>query len=71
MYNKIPKAYQPYITKKYIRQLHHPWTTQTNEALNKSVSAYAPKDRTFPTTQSLRTRVDIAAYVQAAGQSVF
>ena len=70
MYQKISKAYQPYITEKYLRQLHHPWTTQTNEALNKSVSSYAPKDRTFSTTKSLKTRVDIAASVQVSGQSV-
>ena len=44
--------------------LHHPWSTQKNEAMNKSVSSYAPKDRTFSTTKSLLTRVTIAGAVQ-------
>ena len=46
--------------------LHHPWSTQKNEAMNKSVSSYAPKDRTFSTTNSLLTRVSIAGAVQGA-----
>ena len=32
--------------------------------MNKSVSLYAPKDRTFSTTKSLLTRVSIAGVVQ-------
>ena len=44
--------------------LHHPWNTQKYEAMNKSVSSYAPKDRTFSTTKSLLTIVPIAGTVQ-------
>ena len=51
--------------------LHHNWSTQTNEALNKSVSSYAPKDRTFCSTKSLMTRVSIAAGVQVQGYHIF
>ena len=70
-YSQICKRYQPYITAASLTMLHHQWSTQTNEALNKSVSSYAPKDRTFCSTQSLATRVSIAAAVQIAGYHVF
>ena len=63
-YEQIVEVYAPYITRENLLMLHHPWSTQKNEAMNKSVSSYAPKDRTFSTTKSLLTRVTIAGAVQ-------
>ena len=65
-YEQIVEVYAPYISRENLLMLHHPWSTQKNEAMNKSVSSYAPKDRTFSTTKSLLTRVSIAGAVQGA-----
>ena len=71
VYNKIMETLDPYLSKENLRQLFHPYHTQHNEALNKSVASYAPKHKTFSTTQSLSTRVGIAAGVQILGYHEF
>ena len=65
------KLYLPYITEEALRMLAHPYTTQSNEAMNKSVSAFAPKEKTFSKTESLDTRVGIAAGIQILGYHDF
>ena len=61
VYNEIMQAMKPYLTEECLTQLHHPYHTQRNEALNKSVATYAPKYKTFSLTDSLPTKVAIAA----------
>ena len=70
-YKITSEAYQKYITHEHLQMLHHPWSTQPNEALNRSVSAFAPKDRTFSKTESLRTRIDIAGAIRNVGNEEF
>ena len=70
-YETISSTYQKFITEERLRQLHHPWSTQSNEALNRSVSSLAPKDRTFSKTESLQTRVAIAAAIKNVGHERF
>ena len=41
------------------------------EAMHRSVSSFAPKDRTFCRTMSLETRISIAAGVQICGHYTF
>ena len=50
-YEKIVTLYKPYIQEENLRELAHSWHTQVNEAMNKSVSAFAPKGKTFSTTE--------------------
>ena len=56
VYNEIVEVMQPYLTEEYLRQLHHPYHTQRNGVLNKSVATYALKHKTFSLTDSLTTR---------------
>ena len=70
-YQMISNTYQKFITEERLRQLHHPWSTQSNEALNRSVSSLAPKDRTFSKTESLQTRVAVAAAIKNVGYERF
>ena len=64
-------AYAPYITTEAMKQLNHPWHTQKNEAMNISVSAFAPKGKTYSMTNSLLTRVSIDAGISIAGHKKF
>ena len=67
MYLRITQAMQPYLTEHSLKMLSHTWSTQKNEAMNKSVSAYAPKGKTFCTTDSLKARVSVAGAIQVKG----
>jgi hypothetical protein len=67
VYKQIVDALKPYITKEALSQLAHPWHTQRNEAMNQSVSAFAPKGRTYSLTASLDCRVALAAGTQIVG----
>ena len=71
VYDKIMQTLEPYLSDQNLRQLFHLYHTQHNEALNKSVASYAPKHKTFSTTESLSTRVGIAAGVQILGYHNF
>ena len=44
---------------------------QSNGAMNKSVSCFAPKGRTFSRTERLDTRVGIATGIEVLGYEVF
>ena len=50
-----------------LKILNHNWSTQKKKSLNKGVTSYAPKDRTFLKTISLDTRVAIAGATQVCG----
>ena len=71
VYNKLMTLYDPYITKDALKMLHHSFSTKQKEAMNKSVSAFAPKGKTFSRTESLDTRVGIAAGIQVLGYELF
>jgi hypothetical protein len=66
-YNKIAEAISPYLTKERMMELHHKYDTQKNEAMNQSVSSYAPKTKTYSKTNSLDARVALAAAIEVAG----
>ena len=71
VYREICEIYKEYITEHYLQQLAHPYSTQHNEAMNHSVAAFAPKGKTFSKTESLDTRVAIAACIQILGYTEF
>ena len=71
LYEQLCEALSPYLTDDKLRMLNHLWSTQLNEAMNNSISSYAPKTKTFSRTMSLRTRVGIAAAVQSLGYQEF
>jgi hypothetical protein len=71
MYKEILDLYSPYVTEEALRMLHHPYHTQRNEAMNQSVSSFAPKGKTYSCTESLDARVMIAAGIQILGYEEF
>ena len=71
LYEQIMECMKPYLADDKLKMLMHPWSTQLNEALNNSISSYAPKTKMFCRTMSLRTRIVIAAVVQGLGYLAF
>ena len=54
-----------------MKQVNYPWHTQKKKAMNMSVSSFAPKGKTYSMTNSLLTRVAIAAGISIAGHEQF
>ena len=71
IYEKIFILYASYITEKALAMLAHPFSTRTNEAMNKSVSVFAPKGKTVSLTEPLDTRVEFVAGVLILGYELF
>jgi hypothetical protein len=66
-YEQIKSALAPYLTDAKLKEIHHLYDSQKNESFNKSVSKYAPKDRTYSMTMALTARINIAAGVGNLG----
>ena len=71
LYKQLCEEIAPYLTNEKLQMINHLWSTQLNEAMNNSISSYAPKTKTFCGTISLLTRVGIAAEIQALGYQEF
>jgi len=71
LYDEIMGVYSRFITPDMLIQLNHMWSTQKNEAMNTSVSSYAPKNKHYSGTDSLLTRVGIAGACQVIGFAAF
>jgi hypothetical protein len=67
LYNQIKDAIGPYLTRDSLKQLHHTMDSQVNESLNRVISKYAPKDRTYCMTMALQSRVHLAIGVYLWG----
>ena len=67
MYGQITAVMASYLVPKQLKMLMHNWSTQLNEAMNNSVTAYSPKVKNFSVTLSLKTRVGIASGVLVIG----
>ena len=71
LYHQMTLDMAQFISQEMLSMLQHDWSTQINEAMNNSVSSYAPKSRTYSTTNSLEARVNIAAATQVIGYEKF
>ena len=67
LYNATTVSCKTYITPDMIKQLNHPYSTNPNESMNTSVTAFVPKGKTYLLTASLDTRVGIAGAIQVVG----
>ena len=67
MYTQIWKVYQPFTTPTRLKESLHEFNTQKNEAMNASITKYAPKTKTHGMTISLTNRVTIAIGINNYG----
>jgi hypothetical protein len=59
------------LTDERLRESHHPYNSQTNEALNNMIAKFAPKNRDYSQTISLRARVAMAICIHSVGLEAF
>ena len=67
LYHQLLKVYEPFTTAKRLQESLHPFDTQGNEAMNASISKYAPKTKTYGMTISLTNRVMVCAGINNLG----
>ena len=65
------EIYCQFISEDKLEQCRHGWSTQSNESMNTSIAAYAPKTKTFSKTMSLTNRTCIAIGVKNMGKLLF
>lgn len=66
-YRAFIEVCQRYMSIPMLRQIHHPFDSQKNEAFNKTVTKYAPKDRHYSQSMSLHNRVAFAVVEDSLG----
>jgi hypothetical protein len=54
-----------------LRECHHQMHSQKNEAMNKSIMRYCPKDKTFCRTMVLTSRINLAIGIDTLGHQSF
>jgi hypothetical protein len=54
-----------------LRECHHTLNSQKNEAMNKSIMRYCPKDKTFSKTMVLTSRINLAVSIDSLGHSSY
>jgi hypothetical protein len=60
LYDQIHDVVSRFTTPVKLRECHHRYSYQKNESMNKVISRYVPKDRTFCKSMSLSSRVCLA-----------
>jgi hypothetical protein len=71
LYKQIKDKTRRFLTREMLESCYHCYDSQKNEAMNKKVSKYAPKNRTYSRTLSLRSRVCMAVGTDGAGTKRF
>jgi hypothetical protein len=71
LYKQIIEIMGRFVKPEKLRECHHGYSSQKNESMNKLISRYTPKDRTFSQSTSLASRVCLAVGVDSVGQEEY
>ncbi len=71
LYTKMKEVHDKYTTEDRLHEIHHPYSSQKNEAMNKAVTKFAPKDRVYSKSMSLKYRVWSVAGIDSIGLTKF
>jgi hypothetical protein len=52
-------------------ECHHQMSSQKNEAINRGIMRYAPKDKTYCRTMALTSRINIAISTDCVGHAEY
>ncbi len=67
LYLQCVEVIEKFIDEEHLRECHHNMSSQKNEAMNKSLMRYIPKDKTLCKTMSLTSRLGIAISIDTLG----
>ncbi len=60
-----------FTSEEHMKECHHKMSSQKNEAMNKSIMRYAPKEKTYARTMSLTSRVNMAVGIDCIGHGKY
>jgi hypothetical protein len=69
MHAEMMEIHERFSTPTMLEMIHHPFNSQKNEALNKSVTKVAPKDKTFCGSMALQDRVAWVVLTDSVGKA--
>jgi hypothetical protein len=71
LYLQCLEILERFTSEAHLRECHHRMSSQKNEAMNKSIIRYVPKDKTLCKTMSLTSRLCMAISIDSIGHSEF
>ena len=71
VYDTLKSILDPFITLSRLEEIAHGCDTQANESLNGIIAWFAPKNKTFAGSRSLKARVYLAVGINLVGYKVF
>ena len=71
LYKLVRGLTDRFFTDERLRESHHMFDSQANEALNNMISKFAPKNRVYCRTPSLQARVGMAVSIHSVGIEEF
>jgi hypothetical protein len=67
LYLQCDEIMERFCSEERLRECHHQMSSQKNEAMNRSIMRYAPKDKTYGRTMALTSRINIAIGIDCVG----
>ena len=67
LYIIMKDIYDEFITEDRLEESRHGFTTQANESFNTTIASYAPKNKTYSMTMSLKIRIHIVLGIKNYG----
>jgi hypothetical protein len=71
LYLQCEKIKDQFLTKGILCECHHCMSSQKNEAMNKSIMRYVPKEKTYARSMALTSQINIAIGIDCVGHAVF
>jgi hypothetical protein len=71
LYKQVVEVMERFVSEEKLRECHHGFSSQKNESMNKLISRYVPKDRTFSQSMSLASRICLAVGVDSVGHESY
>jgi len=68
LYKKVKQKIGVLLEPSKMQQVHHPFSTQKNESLNRNATAVAPKDRFYGGTMQLFDRLRVITMTDSIGE---
>jgi hypothetical protein len=71
LYLQCREIIERFTTKERLRECHHVMNSQKNEAMNRSVMRYVPKEKNYCGTMALTLRLNMAISIDSLGHATY
>jgi hypothetical protein len=71
LYSQCVELIERFTSESHLRECHHKMSSQKNEAMNKSIMRYCPKDKTYSKSMALTSRLCLAIAIDTVGHSEY